>query len=158
MFFFGQYEHTIDAKQRLAIPADARAVLDAAGNGSTFVVAPGTSDSICLWPERTFTELAQASLGGSFLGDARLVEFQRAIFSQAQRCPMDSAGRIRLPERLLSQYGLSGSVMVVGAMDHLEVIAPDKWKDKQVTGSAYDDMLQEARQAVAAKQRRESGS
>lgn len=156
MFFFGQYEHTIDAKQRLAIPADARAVLEASGAGGGFIAAPGGDDSIYLWPERTFAEFVQAKLSGSFLGDPRLARLQKAIFSEAKRCPLDSAGRIRLPERLLSQYGLSGSVMVVGAMDHLEVIDPAKWKEEQVTGSEFNELLTEARQALAEQDQRSS--
>ena len=41
MFFLGEYEHSIDAKQRLAIPAEVRDVLDPEVHGSAFVAAPG---------------------------------------------------------------------------------------------------------------------
>lgn len=158
MFFFGQYEHTIDAKQRLAIPADARAVLDASGTGGTLVAAPGEDDSINLWPERTFAEFVQASLSGAFLGDARLARLQKQLFADAKRCPLDSAGRIRLPEHLLAKYGLSGSVMVVGAMDHLEVIDAARWKEEQATAPGFNELLTEARQALAERAHRNPAS
>ncbi len=154
MFFFGQYEHTIDAKHRLAIPADARAVLEASGSGTTLIAAPGEGDSLNLWPERTFAEFVQAKLNGAFLGDPRLAKLQRQLFADAQRCPLDSAGRIRLPERLLAKYGLSGSVMVVGAMDHLEVVDAATWKEEQASAPEFNELLTEARQALAERENR----
>jgi len=157
VFFFGQYEHTIDAKQRLAIPADARSVLDAAGHGTAFIAAPGSDGAINLWPERTFNEYAE-NLGGSLLEDEDLIEYQQLLFSQSQRCTMDSVGRIRLPERLIERYGLSRSVMVLGVKDHLEVIDLEQWKQKQAARPADDDVLRRARQALAAKRRSDAAS
>ena len=127
MLFLGEYEHTIDAKRRLAIPAEVRDVFSPQEHGSAFVAAPGAKDTLWLWPERTFDQQAR-DMQRSLLGDEDLEEFERMYFSQSARIPLDSAGRVRLPERLLTQYALTGVVMVLGVRDHLELMTPEKYR------------------------------
>ncbi len=130
MLFLGEFEHSLDSKQRLAIPSELRAVLNPAVNGDSFVAVPGPDDSLMLWPNRTFEQLAQ-NHGGSLIGDEVLRRFEQSFFSQAARCPLDSAGRVRIPDRLLGRFTLSGAVTILGVRDHLEVIASATWKAKQ---------------------------
>ncbi|MDE0887990.1 MAG: hypothetical protein OSA40_00885 [Phycisphaerales bacterium] len=156
MLFLGHFEHTIDTKNRLAIPAELRDVFDEATHGTAFVAAPGATGNLWLWPERTFAELA-SELGGSLLGDEDQIDFERVIFSQSARCPIDSAGRIRLPDRLLTRYGLSGSVMVMGVRDHLEVILPEDWRREQASLPSERDVWRRARQARTARSETEGG-
>jgi MraZ protein len=157
VFFFGQYEHTIDAKQRLAIPAAHRQVLETAEWGNALVAAPGSGNALYLWPTPTFEKYA-GDLGGSLFQDEDLLEYENMLFRESERCPLDSVGRIRLPERLIERFGLSRSVMVLGIKDHLEVIDLEQWKQKQASRPADDDLLRRARQAYAAKLRREGES
>ncbi|MFB0985672.1 MAG: MraZ N-terminal domain-containing protein, partial [Phycisphaerales bacterium] len=84
MLFLGHFEHTIDTKNRLAIPAELRDVFDEETHGTAFVAAPGATGSLWLWPERTFADLA-SELGGSLLGDEDQIDFERVIFSQSAR-------------------------------------------------------------------------
>ncbi|MCP4759555.1 MAG: hypothetical protein GY894_03735 [Planctomycetes bacterium] len=126
MLFTGEYEHTIDAKYRLAIPAEIRAGLDAAKHGTAFYVAPGTTDTLWLWPERLFERMAQAS-EASLLPDEDLLEFEELLYSQASRVEIDKSGRIRLPERLVRQASLGSSVVLLGVKDHLELRDPERW-------------------------------
>ena len=156
VLFLGHFEHTIDTKNRLAIPAELRDVFDEEIHGTAFVAAPGATGSLWLWPERTFADLA-SELGGSLLGDEDQIDFERVIFSQSARCPIDSAGRIRLPDRLLTRYGLSGSVMVMGVRDHLEVILPEDWRREQASLPSERDVWRRARQARAARSETEGG-
>ena len=130
MLFLGEYEHTLDQKQRLAIPAELREVMDEKVHGEGFIAAPGTNGSLWLWPEKTFAQLAQ-SLGGSLVSDPQLQDFERMMFSQSARVPLDSAGRVRIPERLLQRFGLTGSIMILGVRDHLELTDPASWKREQ---------------------------
>ncbi|MCH2161979.1 MAG: hypothetical protein MK085_08920 [Phycisphaerales bacterium] len=158
MLLLGEFEHTIDAKNRLAVPAELREVLDPRRDGMSLIAAPGSNSALWLWPETTFKALS-ADLGGSLVGDAELVDFERAIFSQSARCPLDTAGRVRLPERLLTRYALSGSVMVLGVRDHLEVVAPGSWREAQGALPSEDEIWRRARQALAARnQSRGAGS
>ena len=149
MAFLGEYEHSIDAKQRLAIPAEVRDLLHPESHGSAFVAAPGGNGSLWLWPEKTFETLSQ-ELAGSLLGNDDLDDFERLVYSQSARVPLDSAGRIRIPARLLEQYKLGSSVMVLGVRDHLELMTPEDWREEQARlEPARSNIWRRARQAMA---------
>jgi len=127
VLFFGEHEHSIDSKSRLAIPAEVREIIDREQVGPAVVVAPGTNGSLWVWPEKTFGTIAKA-FGGSLLPDARMAQFERALFSQAARLELDSAGRIRLPDRLLKRFGLAGQVVILGVGQHLELMDAEGWR------------------------------
>ena len=156
MFFFGQHEHTIDAKQRLAVPAAIRDVLSEETHGLVFWAAPGPNGHLWLWPEKTFQRYA-ANLEGSLLPNQDSMDYEQMLFSKSQRCPLDSAGRVRLPERLLEEYQLAGSVIVLGVKDHLEVVDPEGWKALQDAKWSDPGLLQRARQAHQALRKSEQG-
>ncbi|MCA9286835.1 MAG: hypothetical protein KDA22_16545 [Phycisphaerales bacterium] len=146
MLFFGEYEHTIDAKSRLAIPAEVRDVIDREQIGPALVVAPGTNGSLWMWPEKTFSKIAQA-FGGSLLPNAKVAQFERALFSQAARLELDSAGRIRLPDRHLKRFGLAGQVVILGVGQHLELMDVDSWRQQSEADAAMTpDIWEQARQ------------
>ncbi len=148
MLFLGEYEHNLDKKQRLAIPSELREVLDPSTNGDHFVAVPGADDSLTLWPNLTFEKLAMDH-GGSLIGDEVLRRFERAFYSQAHHCDVDSAGRIRIPERLLSRFGLAGSIVILGVRDHLELIASATWKaQEQERISSTGELWRQANQLM----------
>lgn len=156
MLFLGEYEHSLDQKQRLAIPSELREVLDEKRHGEGFIAAPGANGSLWLWPERTFAQLSQ-SLGGSLVGDPSMQDFERLVFSQAARVPLDSAGRVRIPDRLLQKFGLSGSIMILGVRDHLELCEPIAWKREQERLQPDTaDIWRRARQALSAAPRQDT--
>lgn len=156
VLFLGEYEHSLDPKQRLAIPAEIRDVMKPELHGEAFIAAPGANGSLWLWPEKTFHELS-AALGGSLLGDEDMQQFERLMFSQAARLPLDAAGRVRVPDRLLQGFGLSGSVMILGVRDHLELCDPAAWKaEQQQFQPAQADIWRRARKALADRKRGES--
>ncbi len=130
MLFLGEYEHTIDAKKRLAVPAEIRDVLDPKEHGEGFVIVPGANGLLWLWPERTFDRIAE-SFGGAFIPSPDRARFEQRIFSKAARLPLDAAGRVRLPERLLSEFGLGSNVVILGVGHHLELCDADAWRSRQ---------------------------
>ena len=156
VFFFGQHQHTIDAKQRLAIPAAIRDVLSNEVHGSVFWASPGPNDQLWLWPEKTFERYA-ANLEGSLLPQQESMEYEQMLFAQSQRCPVDAAGRVRLPDLLLNRFKLSGSVIVLGVKDHLEVVDPETWQQLQNGKWTDPELLERARQAHRALRASERG-
>ncbi|MCE9620323.1 MAG: hypothetical protein K8R92_10510 [Planctomycetes bacterium] len=148
MLFLGQFEHSLDAKQRLAIPSEIRCCLPDEGKDAVFVSAPGTNGFLWLWPEPTFAELANA-LGGSLLGDEGVQNFERYMFSQSSRCPLDKAGRLRIPDHMLERYGLSGKLMILGVRDHLELCTLHQWKEERDRHEpAAADIWRRARETI----------
>lgn len=149
MYFLGEHEHAFDGKQRFAIPAEIRELMQPAIHGEAFIAAPGANGCLWLWPEKTFHELS-AALGGSLLGDEDMQQFERLMYSQSARLNIDSAGRVRVPDRLLQAFGLSGSVMILGVRDHLELVDPKVWKEEQARlVPTQAEIWKRARQALA---------
>jgi len=153
--FTGEYEHTIDVKQRLAIPAEIRSRLDPQVHGEAFYVVPGPNGALWLWPERTFEQMAGA-MEQSLLPAEEMMEFEELLFSQAARLELDKAGRVRLPERLLQVAGITQAVVVLGVKDHLELRDGQVWQARrQEKLSKQGEIMIRARRALTEQQRQE---
>ena len=149
--FYGQHERTIDAKWRLAVPAEFRDALDPDRHGTSFYAVSQPEGGLWIWPQRTFESYA-SELGGTLLEDADLVRYRRQLFANAHNCGPDSAGRVTLSERILEDHGLSRGVLVLGSGDHLEIVDPDQWREEQTAARTDPGFVQRARKALA-KQR-----
>lgn len=130
MAFTGQYEHTIDAKQRLAIPAEIRSRLDPERHGSAFYMVPGPNGAIWLWPERQFEQLSNA-MERTLIPGVEIMDYEEWFYSQTERVEPDKAGRIRVPERLAALAGIDRSVVILGIRDHLELRSPEDWERRR---------------------------
>lgn len=126
MVFAGAYEHTIDAKQRLAIPAEVRAKLRPERDGLTWYAVAWPKGIIRLYTQSKFEGLAEAR-SHSLTQDEEAAELEATIFGFAREVEMDSAGRLRLPEKLLELTGLQSHVVIVGCGDRLEVRDRSEW-------------------------------
>jgi MraZ protein len=133
LVFIGTYEHTIDAKQRLAIPSEIRAQIRAAcgyesDDDIALFVTPGEGNALCLYTEQQFsaraTELDQADRSTE-----EILAYEQLFYSLTRRVSMDKHGRIRLPENLLKLAGLSGDVVLLGVKDRLEIRDRQTWQE-----------------------------
>ena len=156
MLFTGEYEHAIDAKQRLAIPAEIRAHLDIEIHGEGFYLVPGPNGALWLWPQRTFEQMAGA-MDQSLLPGEEMMEFEDLLFSQAARLEIDKSGRVRLPDRLLRLAGIGQSVVILGVKDHLELRDAEEWRARLSEKlSKQGEIMLRARRALT-EQRRQHG-
>jgi MraZ protein len=154
VLFTGEYEHTIDAKQRLAIPADIRSRLDPKTHGSALYLTLGANLHLWLWPEKTFERMA-GGYESSLLKAEEVMEFEEILYSQASRLDLDNAGRVRLPERMLAEAGLGQTVVILGVKDHLELRDPEQWKaSRQQKLAKQAEIMLRARNAMVEKLRR----
>ena len=139
LVFTGTYEHSIDSKNRLAIPSEFRAQLqDGAGqpDGSNVAlyVTLGEGQALCLYTTDGFEKRA-AELDQSELDAEQLLRYERLMFSLARRVDMDKQGRVRLPEHLLARARLSNEVVLLGVKDHIEI------RDRAIWASYVDEIL-----------------
>jgi len=123
MIFTGETERAIDDKHRISVPAEMRAGFPS----GVLYAAPGANEAIWLWPEETF-ELKAGTLAQSLLPDEDVMEFEQILFSQSRRIEIDKAGRIRLPEALLSMAQICHQAVVLGVNDHLEIVDAAAWQ------------------------------
>ena len=126
MLFSGKAELSIDAKQRLAIPAKTRSMLEQARAGNVLYIIWGANGVLWLWPERTFEMLA-GELAPTLTPSQEEMDFDGMTFPETQRLELDSAGRIRLPQELLEEAGLGNKVILLGVRHHLEIWDPTLW-------------------------------
>jgi MraZ protein len=154
LLFTGEHEFTVDAKQRLAIPAEIRGQLESAGEPMAFYLVPGPNGALWMWPERTFTAMAGA-MEQSLLPAEEMMEFDELLFSQAARLDLDKTGRVRLPERLMQLAGIGQQVVVLGVKDHLELRDRAAWHERRREKLAKQgEIMLRARDALMEQRRR----
>ena len=123
MPFHGIHDHTLDAKNRLTVPAKARAQL---AGGVTVSVGMG-EPCLQVWPAEAHAELAQRALAALVPFSKQERELKRFFYAYTETMELDSAGRINVPPKLASRAGIEREVTVVGAGDCLELWDAQSW-------------------------------
>ncbi|MBX3402429.1 MAG: hypothetical protein KF699_03355 [Phycisphaeraceae bacterium] len=129
MLFTGHFEHTIDPKQRLAIPAKVRNQWDTDRDGHAWYCVPWPKGCLRLYTEREFKALAQRHAASLTPGEEE-AELELQLFGLAERLEMDSAGRVAIPRTHLELTGLKSDVVVVGVLNRMEVWDRTEWKSR----------------------------
>jgi len=126
VLFTGQYEHTIDAKNRLSIPADIRSRWNAEHDGTSWYAVPWRNGLIRLYTQTDFHARAK-SRPLTLTPDEDEAELQATLFGLSAELEIDSAGRVRLPEDMLAMVSMPTEVVLVGAGDRLEIRSRAEW-------------------------------
>lgn len=129
--FIGEYNHNLDSKGRLAVPAKFRSLLK-----SGAVVTRGLDNCLFLYPKKEWQEIAK-KLSNLPIGQANARAFSRLMLAGAMEVDFDNQGRITLPEYLRSFASLSKKAIVAGLYDRLEIWDEDKW-EKYKKGTEKD--------------------
>ena len=126
MSFLGQYEHTLDAKNRLTIPAKFRAQLS-----EGVVLAKEQEACIAIRPATAWNRFTEEMRSLGSLWDQDYRDFQRRYTAGAFDAQLDAAGRIMLPQALIEKAGLSREVVLVGNLDTIEVWDRARWREEE---------------------------
>lgn len=131
--FIGTYEHTIDDKSRLTLPARFREAL-----GAGVVLARGLEGTVAVYPRETWSVTVESRLSALDPLSREARELRRFFFSGAAEADLDKQGRILVPAVLTRHAGLERDVVVTGNYDHLELWNPAAWEQHltAVEGSA----------------------
>jgi MraZ protein len=125
--FYGEYEHTIDPKGRIIIPAKFRQAFRANNVESLFVTR---GLDVCLF---LFTEpewrLAESRLKPISFTKAEGRKFNRLFFSGATEVKLDDLGRMLLPRNLKEFAKIKQDVVIVGVSNRIEIWSKEKWKE-----------------------------
>ncbi len=119
--FLGQFEHTIDDKGRLIIPARYRELLE---NGA--YVTQGFEENLMVMTPEYFATISD-NVNHMSLTDPKARQLKRLFFSTAEKVEVDKVGRVLIPQRLRDLFGLSGQVMLVGMGDFFEIWSTAQW-------------------------------
>ena len=130
--FLGTHAHTIDEKGRLTLPAKWR---DQMTDG--VMITRGLDRCLFVFPKNKFDVVLERLVELPFeIADAR--NWVRYVAGNADEAEFDKQGRILISQNLRNFASLNGEVVVVGALDRIEVWNPEKYAeiDKSVETNA----------------------
>ncbi len=127
----GEYQHSVDTKGRLIIPAKFREHL-----ADTFVITRGLDNCLFGYPMDEWRKLEE-KLKGLSMAKKDTRAFVRFFFSGATEVEIDKQGRINLPGTLLSHAGIMKECVIIGVATRIEIWAKEAWEDyfKESEGS-----------------------
>ncbi len=114
----GEYQHTIDSKGRIFVPAKLREQL-----GSEFYVTISMDKCLSLYSGESWKQFSERVNAMTYVQQRRM----RPLFVYASRLELDAQGRILLPQNLRSFAGLAKNVTIVGCNNHAELWDSEEW-------------------------------
>ena len=120
--FMGEYNHTIDAKGRLIIPAKFREVL-----GDEFVVTKGMDGCLFVFDNSEWQAFAE-KLRSLPMIDKEVRQFTRFFLAGAASAEVDKQGRILLPSVLRDFAGITKDTVLIGVGSRIEIWSKDRWE------------------------------
>ena len=128
--FMGEYNHIIDAKGRLIIPARFRELL-----GEEFILTKGLDGCLSIYPMDAW-EAFETKLRALPLTNKNARTFTRFFVAGATNCELDRQGRVLVPQSLREFAGLEKEVVLTGNLNRIEIWSKEKWSEN----CNYDDM------------------
>jgi MraZ protein len=120
--FLGEFEHSIDDKSRLAVPARFRAAVQ-----DGLVITRGLDRCLVIWDTESWRAQAERIRAlNLWQSDAR--QLRRHFFAGAVPAQPDKLGRIVIPQPLREYAQLNSDVTVVGLADYIEVWSRLEWQ------------------------------
>ena len=124
----GQYDHTIDAKGRIIIPAKFREQM-----GDDFIITKGLDHQLFVYAPDEWN-LFEAKLRALPISNPQARKLSRFFLVGASDVTVDKQGRITLPLREFA--GITRDVLLAGVGNHLEIWNPDRYNEL----NTYEDM------------------
>lgn len=138
LMFIGEYKHSVDAKGRMALPAKFRKELKAGA-----VVTKGLDNCLVVYPKAEWEILAK-KLAALPISQANTRAFSRLMLAGAMDAPLDSQGRIMLPEYLRKYATLQKKVIIAGLYNRLEIWEEKAWeKYKERTEESSNEIAEQ---------------
>ncbi len=128
--FMGEYNHSIDAKGRVSVPAKFREAL-----GDTFVVSRGLDGCLFIFTNEEWKRFEE-KLKTLPMSDNQARKFVRFFLAGASEVETDKQGRVLLPSVLREFAGLGKDVVMVGVGARAEIWDKNRW----IESTSYDDM------------------
>lgn len=123
MSFVGEYRHTLDAKNRLFIPAKYREML-----GDSFYITRKMEKCLAIYSEEEWNKMTEKL---NMLPDSVVGDIKQFIYSKTINPPTDSQGRVVLTPELIQYAGIDKNVVIIGVGDHLQIWSEALWAEKE---------------------------
>jgi MraZ protein len=120
--FLGQYQHSLDDKGRLTIPAAFR---DSLGDGA--YITQGFDRNLMIMGKAYFN-MVYERLNSMNITDLPTRLLKRMVLSNAYQVEVDKAGRILVPPRLRQFLSMTNEATLVGQGEYFEIWTPNDWE------------------------------
>ena len=121
--FIGEYEHSVDAKGRLIMPAKLREDI-----GDKFVVTKGLDGCLFAYSQTEWLNFEEI-LKTLPLTNKNARDFVRFFLAGATECEIDKQGRFLISGNLRNYAALEKEVVIVGVHNRIEIWNKDKWNN-----------------------------
>lgn len=131
----GTYQHNIDSKGRVIMPAKFREEL-----GSVFYITRGLDNCLSVLSKSDWDSLGEKLRG---LPSSQTKDIQRFLFSGAAELEPDKQGRVLIPQPLRDYAGLTKDVVIIGTGLKAEIWDLDRWNEynNKVTEDNMFDLM-----------------
>ena len=128
----GEYEHTLDDKNRLTLPAKFRQEFEGG-----VVLSRGLDGCLVVFTRGNWDSFVAAQLEGLNPLSREARQMNRFMFAGAAEAELDKQGRVMVPAALVERAALGREVVVAGVRDHVEIWDRAAWKEQieEVEGS-----------------------
>lgn len=150
LLLIGEYDLTIDEKNRLSIPAEIRKSINPERDGDAFILVLGWNRKPWLYLAKTFEQMVFQAQPEITPGEEQL-DFDHMNFALADKLDWDSQGRMQIPAKTLRRTDLNREVTLIGARDHLEIWNRTDWEARR-----EQLLARSAEVAIRAKQARQA--
>lgn len=128
--FRGSYEHTVDAKGRVSVPAKFRDIIADRYDGK-LVLCMDYDRCLTVYPLEEWERLEEKIKALSLIKQ-EVKEFRRFLLSSATECELDKQGRILIPPSHRQHAGIAKSVTLVGIIDKIEIWDAKAWEARNI--------------------------
>lgn len=134
--FIGEYEHTVDAKGRVIMPAKLRDDI-----GEKFILTKGLDGCLFAYSQTEWTNFEE-KLKTLPLTNKNARDFVRFFLSGAIECEIDKQGRFLIPNNLREAAGLVKETVIIGVGTRIEIWDKEKWTEYNNENMSVEDIAE----------------
>jgi MraZ protein len=124
--FRGTFDHTLDAKNRLTVPARYRSAL---ADGVVLAVPVDQQPCVGVWRPQEYEDFTSSAIAELPPLSSKRSELARFFYANSHEAELDGVGRVMVPAFLLDHAQLQKEVVVAGVGDRLELWSRARWSE-----------------------------
>ncbi len=139
--FIGEYQHTLDAKNRVIMPSKFREKL-----GESFVMTKGLDNCLFIYSSQEWS-VVEDKLKSLPMTNKDARAFVRFFFAGACECELDKQGRILMPNNLKEYARIDKELVIIGVSTRIEIWSREEWnKFNSDANISYEDVAEKMSQ------------
>jgi len=139
--FIGEYQHTLDPKNRVIMPSKFREKL-----GDSFVMTKGLDNCLFIYSSEEWS-IVEDKLKSLPMTNKDARAFVRFFFAGACECELDKQGRILMPSHLKEYAKIDKDLVIIGVSTRIEIWSKEEWdKFNSDANISYEDVAEKMSQ------------